>query len=84
MGLMNRDDFIHFTVPADTTENCIYCEMYVGLDEDGDVMIASEDGTVMFSYAQAHALLLHLGQKLKAFDRSFGFKHGPLKVVNND
>lgn len=73
-----------FIIPADENHTGIYPQVHVDVDEDGDLSIRDDEGCLLLSYAQAHALLMKAGQVLIEYDRSFGFKPNPPKAISND
>jgi len=78
-------NFSHFHIEHDVGPNAFYPELCINIDDEGDVIVASEDGSLMLSYAQAHALLFKLSQELIAYDRSFGYRpRNSIKEVTNE
>lgn len=65
-----------FIIPEDTYE-----PLSVEVDQDGDVILTGDGGVLWLSWAQANALLLHLGQKIAAFNHDLQFKPNPPKAV---
>lgn len=74
------------TIQQDATEACIYSPVEVTIDDEGDVWLLSDDGTLMFSLAQAYTLAAQLGQALIEFQRSWGARdlHASTKAIAND
>jgi hypothetical protein len=67
---------IGFIIPEDT-----YPTLAVDVDQDGDVILTGDGGVLWLSWAQANALVLHLGQKIAQFNHELQHKNPPPKLV---
>lgn len=54
----------HFTVPDEQGANAHYPELMVSIDDDGDVWLTNEEGSLLLSLNQAFILHFNLGQML--------------------